>query len=199
MGKKSESTAIWNRRPRVAVVGLGNSILQDNGVGIHAVRRFQQIVPRPCLAVELGTAIYDSVKLFESADRILVFDSVEAGGKPGSVYIFRAEEIMEGARYASLREMELIKILQTLHRRPDEVLIVGAEPQSIDWGINLSPELEAAVCVMVSIAQKAVSKWKSIDVGRARIDVASLIQDSRFQIRESLADLQPFLKRSISA
>jgi hydrogenase maturation protease len=199
MGNKSESTAVWNRRPRVVVVGLGNSILQDNGVGVHAVRRFQQMVPRPCLAMEIGTAVYDSVKLLESADRILAFDSVEAGGKPGSVYLLRTEEITQNWKYASLCEMELIKILQTLRRPPDEVVIVGAEPQSVDWGINLSPNLEAAVSVMVSIAQKVVSKWKSIDLGRARIDLTSIVQDSRFQIREHITDLQPFLNRSLSA
>jgi hydrogenase maturation protease len=199
MGHKSESTAVWNRRPRVVVVGLGNSILQDNGVGVHAVRRFQQIVPRPCLAMELGTAVYDSVKLFESADRILAFDSVEAGGKPGSVYLLSADEIMRNWKYASLCEMELIKVLQSLRRPPDEVVIVGAEPRSIEWGTNLSPDLEAAVSVMVSIAQKVVIKWRSIDLGRARIDLSSLVQDSRFQIREHLTDRQPFLKRSLSA
>jgi hydrogenase maturation protease len=199
MNNKSESRAVWNRRPRVAVVGLGNSILQDNGVGVHAVRQFQQIVPQPCLAVEFGTAVYDAVKLFESADRILAFDSVEAGGKPGSVYLLRTEEILQNWKYASLCETELIKVLQTLRRPPDEVLIVGAEPQSIDWGTNLSPDLEAAVSVMVSIAQKVVTKWKGIDLGHARIDLTSIVQDSRFQVREHLMDLQPFLKRSLSA
>jgi hydrogenase maturation protease len=199
MVNKPELTAVWNRRPRVAVIGLGNSILQDNGVGVHAVRRFQQIVPRPCLAVELGTAVYDAVKLLESADRVLAFDSVEAGGKPGSVYLFRAEEIMRNWKYASLCEMELIKVLQTLRRPPDEVLIVGAEPQSVDWGINLSPNLESSVSTMVSIAQKVVTKWKSIDIGCAPIDLSSLVHDSIFQMQEHFTELQPFLKRSLSA
>ena len=199
MGNKSESTAVWNRRPRVVVVGLGNSILQDNGVGVHAVRRFQQIVPRPCLAVELGTTIYDAARLFESADRILAFDSVEAGGKPGSIYLLRAEEIMDSFNCSSLHDMELIKVLRTLRHAPDEVLIIDAEPQSMEWGINLSPELEIAVPIMVSMAQKVVAKWKSIDLGRAQIDLTSIIQESKSRLREQIADFRPVLKKSLSA
>jgi hydrogenase maturation protease len=199
MGNNLESTAVWNRRPRVLAVGLGNSILQDNGVGVHAVRRFQQLIPRPCLSVEVGTAVYDAVKLFESADRILAFDAVEAGGQPGSVYLFRAEDIMEGWKHTSLHEMELVKVLQTLRRPPVEVVIVGAEPQAIDWGINLSPALDFAVSVMIATAQKVITKWKSIDLGRGRIDLASITEDSRSEIRDHAPDLHPVLKRSLSA
>jgi hydrogenase maturation protease len=199
MANRSESTAVWNRRPRVVVVGLGNSILQDNGIGVHAVRRFQQIVPRPCLSVELGTAVYDATKLFESADRILAFDSVEAGGTPGSIYLFRAEEIMKSRNHASLRDMELIKVLQSLRRTPDEVLIIGAEPQSMDWGINLSPILEIALSAMVSTAQKVVARWKSIDLGSAQIDLASIVQDSKSRVREQIPDLRSVYKKSLSA
>jgi len=199
MSIKSEATAVWNRRPRVLVVGLGNSIMQDDGIGVHAVRRFQQLVPRPCLAVEVGTDVYDAVKLFQSADHILVFDAIKAGGHPGSVYLVRAEDIVAGWNLSSLHELELCKVLGQLRRPPAEVVIVGAEPQIIDWGIDLSPALDFAVSIMVSTAQKVIAKWKNLDPNRARIDLSSIIRDSRFEIRGHITDLQPVIDKSLSA
>jgi hydrogenase maturation protease len=143
-------------RSRILVLGLGNSILRDDGAGVHAVRRFQQLTPLPCLAVEVGTAVLNAVHLIENADRVLAFDAVKAGGEPGSVYLFRAEDAMSENAPCSLHEIGLIRVLQTLTRRPAEVLIIGVEPQIIDWGTELSPAVESAVPSMISVAQKAI-------------------------------------------
>ena len=161
MNRIVDPPAFRHRKSRVLAIGLGNSILRDDGVGVHAVRRFQQLTPRPCLAVEVGTAVFDAVPLLETADRILAFDAVKAGGKPGSVYVFRAEDAREEEKYDSLHEMGLIKVLQTLSHTPAEVVIIGAEPQIIDWGTELSPALDSAVAIMVSTAQKVIASFNN--------------------------------------
>jgi hydrogenase maturation protease len=145
----------------VLVVGLGNLILRDDGVGVHAVRRFQKLNPSPGPAVELGTAVFDGIHLIEKADRILAFDAVKAGGKPGAVYLMRAEDVEDGGRHYSLHEFGLTRLLQTLRRPWVEVVIVGAEPEIIDWGLELSPAVGSAVAVMISTAQKIIANWQS--------------------------------------
>ena len=179
---RSASTAEWNRKPRLLVLGLGNGILRDDGVGVHAVRSFQQLNPRPCLSVEVGTAVLDAAPMLESADRVLAFDAVKTGGKPGSVYLFRAEDIEENPKYDSLHEMGLIKVLQMLRRPPAEVVIIGAEPHIIGWGIGLSPALDFAVTLMVSTAQKVIAKWKQLDSDHGQIDLASIAHTSQCEI-----------------
>ena len=146
---------------RFLVLGLGNFILRDDGVGVHAVRRFQQLTPRPCRAVEVGTAVFDAARLIENADRIIAFDAVEAGGNPGSVYLLPGEDAMDEAVSRSLHEIGLVQMLKTLPKRPAEVVIIGAEPQVIDWGLELSPALESAVPVMVSAACKLIEAWNA--------------------------------------
>jgi hydrogenase maturation protease len=184
MSNIPRSKALWNRRPRVIALGLGDFIFRDDGVGVHAVRRFQQLKPSPCLAVEVGTSIFDTIRMLESADRVLAFDSIEAGGRPGSVYVLHVEDIMRKDKYNMLRNMRLIGILQTIRRPPSEVVIIGAEPQSTDWGTELSPALDFAATVMVSTARKVISKWNSPDSNHGQVDLASIIRDSRFEIRQ---------------
>jgi len=157
-------------RPGILVLGLGNSILRDDGVGVHAVRRFQQLSPRPCLAAEVGTAVFDAVHLIEQAGRIIAFDAVEAGGQPGSVYMLRAEDVRHEARRVSMHEIGLIQILRTLPRPPSEVVVIGAEPEIIHWGMELSPALESAVPAMVSAAQKLITYWQDGDRCRDLLD-----------------------------
>jgi hydrogenase maturation protease len=183
MSDTPRSRALWNRRPRLIVLGLGDFIFRDDGVGVHAVRRFQQVKPSPCLAVEVGTSIPDTIRMLESADRVLAFDAIEAGGRPGSVYVLNVEDIMRKDKYNVLRNMRLIGILQTILRPPSEVVIIGAEPQTTGWGTELSPALDFAATVMVTTAQKVISKWNSPDVNRGQVDIASIIRDSSSDIR----------------
>jgi len=185
------SIAEWNRRPKVMAIGLGDSILRDQGVGVHAVRRFQLLTPRPCLAIEIGTAIADAVPLFENANRILAFDAIEAGEQPGSVYVLRAEDMSSERKHKSFYEAELIRALQSLQDPPDEVVIIAAQPQIISWGIELSPELDSAVSIMVSTARDVIAKWQDLDLGSNQIDLAAIIQDSKYKYRDCVTHFEP--------
>ena len=184
MSNTSGSTALWHKRPRVVAIGLGDFIFRDDGVGVHAVRRFRQLKPSPCLAVEVGTSILDTIRMLESADRVLAFDTIQLGGPPGSVYVLRVQDIMRKDKYNMLRDMRLIGILQTILRPPSEVVIIGAEPQTTDWGTELSPALDFAATIMVSTARKVITNWNCLDSAHGQVDLGSIIRDSRFEIRQ---------------
>ncbi len=156
------------------IVGLGNILFGDDGVGVHAVRYFQNSVPRTCLTVEVGTALSRAIPLFESFDRILAFDAFMGGGIPGSVHVFRAEEMLKNDRSGSLQETELLRLLEAVANMPAEVTIITAEPQRIEWGIELSPAVQAAVPVMVREACTTIAGWRRMD----RFDS----RDPRFEI-----------------
>jgi hydrogenase maturation protease len=188
---EAASIAEWNRRPKVIAVGLGDSILRDHGVGIHAVRRFHQLTPRPCLTVEIGTAVADAAHLFKNVNRILAFDAIEAGEQPGSVYVLRAEDTFQERTNRSLHEMKLIRTLQSLRNPPAEVVIIAAEPQMSGWGIELSPILDSAVSIMVSTAREIIAKWESLDSASEQIDLTAIIQDSKYKYRECASHFEP--------
>jgi hydrogenase maturation protease len=174
-----EPMASRSGKPRILALGLGNELLQDDGVGVHALRSFQQVISRSCLCVEIGTAILDAIPMLENADRILAFDAVEAEGKPGTVYLLNTADMMDECKHASIHEIGLLQVLLMLRRPPAEVVIVGAEPHKIDWGIGLSPALDLAVPLMVSTAQKVVSNWIKLKSDHEKINLASAVQDMK--------------------
>src|SRR5512139_4200703 len=110
----AHETSAPRRRPRILVVGLGNLLLKDDGVGVHAVRALQNGVPRGVRAVEVGTAVLDALHLVEWADRILAIDAMASGGHPGTIYRFGIEDVAEAAVKASLHEVDLLAAVRFL-------------------------------------------------------------------------------------
>lgn len=149
------------RQGRILIAGLGNSLLQDDGVGVHAVRELQKGSLPGVLAVEVGTAVLDALHLFEWADKVLAIDAMEAGGPPGTIYSFGVGDIEECGLQASLHELSLLAALRFLPEgvRP-EIAVLGMEPETIDYGLELSPALQASLPRLVQAAGEIIAQWK---------------------------------------
>ena len=130
--------------PRILIVGLGNILLRDDGVGVHAIRELQKNPLPGVMAVEVGTAVLDALHLFEWADRILAIDAMQAGGSAGTLYSLRVADVEDRKSQASLHELNLLAALRFLSngKRPP-IVILGVEPEIIDYGLALSPKVEA--------------------------------------------------------
>ena len=150
------------RRPRILVAGLGNLLLKDDGVGVHAVRALQHRVPRGVRAVEVGTGVLDALHLIEWADRILAIDAMQADGSPGTIYRFEVGDVADRLIKASLHEVDLLAALRflTSGHRP-EVAVLGIEPETIDAGMDLSSSVRAALPTLVAAATDIVTQWRA--------------------------------------
>jgi hydrogenase maturation protease len=151
-------------RPRILVAGLGNSILQDDGIGVHAALALAQDAPEGVLAVEVGTAVLDALHLFEWADMILAIDAMEAGGEAGDIYLLDERAVAGGAIQASLHELSLKASLR-FARTPvtEDIVIIGVEPAQVGFGLDLTPKLQAALPRVVSLAQRIIRQWREGD------------------------------------
>jgi hydrogenase maturation protease len=152
--------------PRILVVGLGNSLLMDDGVGVHAVHALESLAPPGVLVVEVGTAVLDALHLFEWADKILAIDAMKAGGTPGSVYAFCLEDVAESGHNerASLHELGLLAALRFLPGPlRAEIDILGVEPATIDYGLDLTPTVAEALPMVVRAAMYRISQWCKAD------------------------------------
>jgi hydrogenase maturation protease len=128
---------------------------------VHAVRALAGRRPRGVRVAEVGPAVLDALHLFEWADRILAIDAMQADGAPGTVYAFRDEDVLDGGVRASLHETGLIAGLRFLRGRRPEVAILGVEPETIDYGMELSPRVAAVLPRVVEAATTFVVRWQA--------------------------------------
>jgi len=129
------------------VLGMGNVLLRDEGIGCHAVHALEGI-PLPDVTVIDGGTCPDILPLPGDADKLIIVDAVKGGGTPGQIYRFHPEDItLEERPCLSLHDVGLLDSLLLMQiRHPDrigvgEAVIIGVEPKEIDWGLELSPEL----------------------------------------------------------
>ena len=149
------------RQGSILIVGLGNVLLQDDGVGVHAVRELQKLVLPGVLAVEVGTAVFDGLHLFEKAYKILAIDAMQAGGSPGTIYSFGVSDVADHGPQASLHELSLLAALRFLPKGAGpQISILGMEPESIDFGLDLSPALQVNLPKLVQAAGEIVAQWR---------------------------------------
>lgn len=150
-----------SRAPRILIAGLGNLLLMDDGVGVHAVQELQKAPPDNVVVAEVGTAVLNALDLLEWADKILAIDAMQAGGPPGTIYAFGTDDVERGGIQASLHELNLVAALNFLkNKAKPEIVVLGVEPEKIDYGLELTPAVAAALPRLTAAAREQVRRWK---------------------------------------
>lgn len=137
------------------VLGIGNLLLKDEGVGIHVASRMMKMhLPRNVEVVDGATATWDVVSLADGADRLIIVDAVRGGEAPGTIYRLSPDDItMSEEKPLSLHQIDLLQMLDVcalIGRKPLTV-IIGVEPKEINFGMELSPEVEEIVPQIIEL------------------------------------------------
>jgi len=135
---------------KILVLGVGNILLSDEGIGVRVVEELlrRYTFPPNVDLIDGGTASLQLLPLIEEADHLIVVDAVEGGAPPGT--ILRAERQEGGIgvpEKTSLHEVGLLEVLSLaeLHSRCPPTVIVGIQPKDLSPSLSLSPELEASI------------------------------------------------------
>ena len=123
------------KRIPLLIAGLGNVLMKDDGLGVHAVRRLMRDPVEGAEIVEVGCAVLDAIGFFEDAKFLLALDAVQAGEKPGTIYEVTPGGSNWGRIKGSMHDLGLREALQMIEekKRP-EVLVLGVEPE-VDGGV----------------------------------------------------------------
>jgi len=145
---------------KTVVLGIGNLLLADEGVGVHAVRALAKGMNAPDTELlEVGTAILDALPALEKADRVIVLDAMEAGGEPGTVYRIPLQDCVRPATLASLHGFDLTRVLALAGRVEfPEVEVFGVEPDYMGWSLDLSPKVSDAMPALLDAVRKAIAE-----------------------------------------
>jgi len=153
----------FHHNPRVTVLCIGNLLLKDEGVGIHLVGKLASNIDDVNMNIIDGGASPDILSLVEdSVDKLIIVDAVKAEGKPGTIYRFSITDLdIDSEKPTSLHEvgvLEGLRMMALLNRQPKSTVIIGIEPKTIDYGLELSPEVEEKLPEIVKLVLREVEE-----------------------------------------
>ena len=148
------------------ILGIGNLLRTDDGVGVHVVNQLNDSgkLPGWVEAIDAETSGLDLPALLQGRERVIVVDALEANEEPGSIFRFDARRLSSSAPHAvSLHEagiVDALRALEVLGQRP-ETEIIGVVPQDAkSMGIEPTEPVLAAVPKVVRLALQAVSEYQ---------------------------------------
>ncbi len=148
---------------KIAVVGIGNLLMQDEGVGIHIIKRLTEMkcLPEEIDLIDAGVNSYDMLDIFSNYDILILIDAMQAGGDPGTIYRAPLEELglQPDSNITSLHEMhfiEAVSMAKMMGYEP-EILVFGIEPGLIKLGMELTPGIQAKLPRVIELIQQDIA------------------------------------------
>jgi hydrogenase maturation protease len=153
--------AVTEKKP-ILVLGVGNILLKDEGVGVHVARRLMDIdLPPQVEVVDGGTAGFDLLDDIEGREKVVVVDTVKGGKPPGTIYRMTTEDIEETPKSRlSLHDIDmtdLLKLADLFKIEKPDIVVIGVEPKDmLTASLELSPEIEAQIPKVIDLVKQEI-------------------------------------------
>ena len=150
---------------KTLVLGVGNILLSDDGVGVHTIRRLQEIaqLPEEVQVLDGGTKGMDLLHYMEGVAHMVIVDAVETGRPPGTLTRITGDRVPAYlAPKMSPHEIGLPDMLFAAQLRdiyPEEVVVWGVQPATTEVSLELSPPVAAQLDVLVEKVLEELARW----------------------------------------
>ena len=154
-------------RDAVVVLGLGNTLLGDDGVGVQVVQRLQD--GRKILGgtryLDGGTLSFSLLEDIENTDALIVVDAAQLGEAPGTVHIYKdleMDKFLQSKRSCSVHEVSLSELLDMARltgRLPARRAFVAVQPERIDWDVEVSPSVRLGLETACVHVRALIARW----------------------------------------
>lgn len=136
-------------RNRTLVLGIGNTLMGDEGIGVHVVRYLEsENLPESVTLMDGGTGGLFLLPDMRDADRIILIDATADGGPPGTVRRLRPRFSRDYPRTLTAHDIGLKDLLDAFYlfgEEPDVTLFAVTVRTPLDVTVDLTPELRSAV------------------------------------------------------
>ena len=156
---------------KTLILGIGNTLLSDEGIGIHVLQALQARYPQieNVEYLDGGTLSFSLASWIETADRLIVIDAAEFHQPPGTVRILRNEEMDRflGLPRRSVHEVSLLDLLDIARLTeclPEPRMLLGIQPEIVDWGEYPSAAVAAAIPQAVKEIEQQLRQWDHLFV-----------------------------------
>lgn len=143
---------------RAVVLGIGNTILTDEAVGVRAVEALERgwKLPENVLAIDGGTSGMEMIEDLSNLDFLIVLDAVKTGAAPGTVVKIAGDEIPVFFRSKlsphQIALPDVLASLELLDTMPKEIVVFGVEFISLELGMEMTPTVAEKVPVLAAMA-----------------------------------------------
>ena len=150
---------------RILVLGIGNMLMSDEGVGVAVVKKLMsEDLPPGVEVMDAGCALCDTLIGLAEFDRLIIIDAVQGGGSPGCIYRF-GEEVLAGKDQTpgctvTLHEiglLESIAMVDVSGIRVPPITIIGVEPLRLELGTELSDIIKSKVPEIVKLVKSELA------------------------------------------
>lgn len=151
---------------RTLVLGIGNTLFSDEGVGVHAVDHMSKTYPSEDIQyLDGGTLSFDLAEYVENADHLIVIDAGNIQGIPGQYGCFIDQEMdrflkISGRSVHEIGLNDVLDICRLRERLPERRALYVIQPGSMEWGDQLSPSVAKAVQEITIKVWRLIQTWR---------------------------------------
>ena len=150
--------------PTTLILGIGNNLLSDDGIGIHVVEALRERALPGVECLDGGTLSFSLMETVEGAGRLIVVDAAQLEEPPGTVRLFENEAMDRYLRSGrrSVHEVGLADVLDMTRltgRLPEPRALVGIQPKEVDWGDAPTPAVAEAVEQAIAEVEGLLARW----------------------------------------
>jgi hydrogenase maturation protease len=153
------------------VLGVGNTILTDEGIGPWVVEQLRELNPDvPGVTwMDGGTLSFSIAASVEDAEYLIVVDATELKSPPGTVKVFVDADMdrilsQHGRSVHEVGLMDLMNMARFAGLMPRRRALVGIQPEIIDWGTEPSPKVAAAAPEAARAVARLLKEWTGVEV-----------------------------------
>ena len=156
---------------KTIILGVGNTLLSDEGVGIHVLDALaKSSLPQEGVVdlIDGGTLSFTLAVAIEEADSLIVVDAAQLKSPPGTLRLFLGEDMdnfLMGQKKSSVHEVgltDLMTIARLTERWPEKRALVAIQPEKLDWGQEPTPPVQSVIPEACRQIEALVKEWHAI-------------------------------------
>ncbi|MBR2518934.1 MAG: HyaD/HybD family hydrogenase maturation endopeptidase [Selenomonadaceae bacterium] len=149
----------------ITVLGIGNTILSDEGFGVRVVEYLQKnfTFPENVALIDGGTLGVELLHFVTGTQKLLIVDSINGGVEAGTTFHLQDDELKKHfAQKISAHEVgiqDVLTMLELTGKKIPHVELIGAQPFSLEAGTELTPQMSKLVPTFADKAVEILKSW----------------------------------------
>jgi hydrogenase maturation protease len=145
---------------KVVVIGLGNVLLQDDGIGVRVIEQLRtQNFPKNLDVQFIDAGLTPDLTVFidKAVTKLVIIDAAETGGAPGEVRTINPFDIRIDV--GSIHGIDLkqnIELMRLSDVLPESIVIVGVEPGDMSPGMDLTEKIKMSLPAILESVRKTI-------------------------------------------